>query len=206
MADFLTAHKTVMNNEGGYANNPRDRGGETYKGIARNFWPRWGGWKYIDGIKAQAVKQPLYGTREYFNWAKWLDGQLEKINTLQQCVLDFYQTTFWKNLGQINDQALATWLYDKNINTGSMGGKWLQETLGVSVDGIIGPKTIEAANNASASAVLEQMKDLATGYYLNLAQKPHQAGFWHSWISRVGLSPEKLAQANYRARVLGIIT
>jgi lysozyme family protein len=205
MADFRTAHSEVMNTEGGYSNNPRDRGGETYKGIARNFWPKWGGWKYIDGVKAQAVKQPPYGLREYFNWAKWLDGQLARLNVLQQLMLDFYQTIFWKNLGQINDQALATWVYDKNVNTGSQGSHWLQEALGVVADGVIGPKTIAAANQADPAALLERMKSHATDYYLKLAQEPHQAGFWKSWISRVGLSPEKLAHANSRARDLGII-
>lgn len=39
MADFDKAHLEVMGNEGGYANNPVDAGGETYKGIARKFWP-----------------------------------------------------------------------------------------------------------------------------------------------------------------------
>ncbi|RYD50653.1 MAG: hypothetical protein EOP52_13405, partial [Sphingobacteriales bacterium] len=36
MADFLTAYKRTAVAEGGYANDPDDLGGETYKGIARN--------------------------------------------------------------------------------------------------------------------------------------------------------------------------
>jgi lysozyme family protein len=48
MADFKQAHSIVMNNEGGYANDPSDRGGETYKGISRNNFPNWKGWKLID--------------------------------------------------------------------------------------------------------------------------------------------------------------
>lgn len=206
MADFLTAHKEVMSNEGGYANNPSDRGGETYKGIARNFWGKWGGWKYIDGAKGCMLKQPVYGSSEYRNWVRFLDSQLVNINVLQQLVLDFYKANFWKNLGQINNQPLATWIYDKDVNTGSMGSRWLQESLQVTVDGMVGPKTISAANQADPVALLEEMKGRATIYYLLLAQKPHQAGFWKSWIARVGLSPEKLAQANLEARKVGIIT
>jgi len=205
MSDFLTAHKKVMSHEGGYANNPKDRGGETYKGIARNFWGKWGGWKYIDNVKAQMVKQPVYGTSEYFNWAKHLNGLLEQINVLQQLVLDFYKANFWKNLDQITDQDLATWIYDKDVNTGSMGSRWLQEALGVAVDGLVGPRTIAAANKVNGPELLEEIKGHATVYYLTLAQKPNQKGFWKSWISRVGLSPKKLAQANSEARSLGII-
>lgn len=37
MAIFNSAFKITMGNEGGYANNPDDSGGETYAGIARNF-------------------------------------------------------------------------------------------------------------------------------------------------------------------------
>jgi len=205
MSDFLTAHKEVMGHEGGYANNPDDTGGETYKGVARNHHPRWGGWKYIDGAKAQIVRQPAYGTGEYANWARHLNGKLAEINALQQMVLEFYRAEFWKRLGEVTDQALATWVYDKDVNTGSMGSHWLQEALGVTVDGCIGPKTIAAANQTDPAALLEEMKGHATVYYLTLAQKPRQAGFWKSWISRVGLSPERLAQANLEARNLGII-
>ena len=37
MANFTIALKKVLKNEGGYANNPNDAGGETYKGISRNL-------------------------------------------------------------------------------------------------------------------------------------------------------------------------
>lgn len=205
MSDFQIAHNDVMHNEGGYANNPNDRGRETYKGIARNFWPSWGGWKYIDGVKAQMVKQPVFGTHEYFNWAKYLNDKLAEINMLQHLVVDFYRFIFWKRLGEINDQALATWVYDKDINTGDNGSRWLQEAAHVKADGVIGDITLAAVNKADPIVLLERIKTLAVDHYLHEAQKPHQAGFWKSWITRVGLSPAKLAQANSRAHDLGII-
>lgn len=206
MSDFLIAHKVVMGHEGGYANNPADHGGETYKGIARHFWRYWGGWKYIDACILQMTKQPEYGSKEYFPWVKVLNAKLEEVPVLQNLVCEFYQVNFWKRLGEINDQTLATWIYDKDVNTGTMGSYWLQEALGVKMDGCIGPITIASANNADPVALLEEMKGHATTYYLLLAQHPNQGCFWKSWISRVGLSPEKLAQAYSEARNLGIIT
>ncbi len=205
MSDFLTAHIKVMGHEGGYANNPNDTGGETYKGVARKHHPKWGGWKYIDGAKGVLTKQPVYGTPEYRNWVKFLNSQLAGINALQQLVLAFYEQGFWKRLGEIDNQELATWVYDKDVNTGSMGSRWLQEAAHVTVDGQVGAKTLTAANNADPFVLLERMKTLAVDYYLHLAQKPRQKGFWKSWIGRCDLSPEKLAQANLEARNLGII-
>ena len=205
MADFLAAHQTVMGHEGGYANNPNDRGGETYKGIARNFHATWGGWKYIDQAKAQLIKQPAYGTSEYFSWVRHLNGKLADINALQQLVLEFYKKNFWKRLGEINDQELAAWVYDKDVNTGDDGSRWLQESAHVKVDGQIGSVTIAAVNAADPFVLLERMKSMAVDHYLAEARKPGQKGFWKSWISRVGLSPEKLAQANSEARNFGII-
>jgi lysozyme family protein len=51
MAHFKTAYALTMGHEGIYSNNPKDRGGETYKGIARKFHPSWEGWKAIDRMK-----------------------------------------------------------------------------------------------------------------------------------------------------------
>ena len=38
MANFEEAYKKTSDFEGGYVNDEDDAGGETYRGIARNFW------------------------------------------------------------------------------------------------------------------------------------------------------------------------
>lgn len=43
MAIFEKAYDPVRQWEGGWCNVEGDRGGETYAGIARNFWPGWPG-------------------------------------------------------------------------------------------------------------------------------------------------------------------
>ena len=52
MADFRTAYYLTMGHEGGYNNDPDDVGGETYKGIARNYHASWEGWKIVDMYKS----------------------------------------------------------------------------------------------------------------------------------------------------------
>ena len=44
MADFRLAYKKIEAAEGGYVNDPDDKGGETYKGISRKANPDWNGW------------------------------------------------------------------------------------------------------------------------------------------------------------------
>lgn len=203
MADFNAAHAKVMGNEGGYANNPADTGGETYKGIARKFWPNWGGWKYVDGVKANTVPQPAYGTSAYRNYAAYLDKCLAALTSLQQMVLDFYKANFWDKyrLSEVNDQAVATWLYDHVVNGGARGAKWLQEAAGVTADGAIGPATIAAVNGADPATLLQDAEDVAAFYRLDrAAADSSQIQFLPSWLRRDGVSREEIDRVMQAAR------
>ncbi len=111
MANFEKAHAIVMAHEGGYANDPHDNGGETYKGIARKKHPFWPGWKLIDLYKSQ-INFP---------------GMLDRDEVLQQLVLSFYKTFFWDvlKLDKITDEAIAAELYDTAVNMGYWDGRSL---------------------------------------------------------------------------------
>lgn len=203
MADFNAAHAKVMGNEGGYANNPHDAGGETYKGIARNFWKNWGGWKYVDGVKANTVPQPAYGTAAYRNHVAYLNECLERLASLQQMVLDFYRVNFWGKyrLSEINDQAVATWLYDHVVNGGARGAQWMQDAVGVAADGKIGPATIAAINAADPVELLQGAEDVAAFYRLDrAAANGSQVQFLPSWLRRDGVSQEEITQVMQAAR------
>jgi lysozyme family protein len=95
MADYLIAIKPVLAVEGGYANDPNDRGGETFRGIARKFWTNWGGWKYVD---VKDFKNPI----------------------LNDLVMSFYKVNFWNPIGgdKINSQPIANILVDSAVNEG----------------------------------------------------------------------------------------
>lgn len=187
MADFLKAHAKTARNEGGYANNQADAGGETYAGIARNFWPRWSGWVAIDALKRHS------------NFPKCLVN----IPALQKAVLEFYSVNFWQanRLGEIVNQDVADWVYDHVVNGGARGIEWLQEAVGVTVDGSLGPKTLAAINAAEPQALLHRCMIVASLYRLQKAHdRPSQGQFLHSWLERDGL-PEELIKrvlAEYR--------
>lgn len=188
MADFETAHRETMGNEGGYAANPNDRGGETYKGIARKFHPKWPGWVVLDRVKGGIINQPKYGTQEYYNWAKHLNKLLAADPLIQKYVLDFYRVVFWDSakLSEFPDQSLANLVYDLNVNTGYRGVQWLQRALGLKQDGCVGPVTLAYVKACNPRAVCEGIRDMAEEHYRAEAEKPGQRQFLGGWLARIG--------------------
>lgn len=181
MAIFTQALSISLGIEGGYCNNPKDSGGETYAGISRRNWPEWKGWPIVQQIIATHPSN--------------LNIALKSNTLLQQEVQQFYKANFWDalNLDYINCQQIANQLFDAGINQGmGTAGRLLQQAINaitpntVVVDGSAGPKTIEAANAANAEALYNHIIALRREYYLNIiARDPSLAVFEHSWLSRL---------------------
>lgn len=141
MANFLCAYKLLDGREGGYSNDPLDAGGETYRGIARNYWPAWAGWLKLDLLKSH----PEF-------------PDVAEINPdLRSAAGVFYKGRFWDalHLDDYTSQDLANYLFDTAVNFGfgsddkPRTSHWLQESLnemgaGLTVDGKIGPSTLSA--------------------------------------------------------------
>ena len=56
--DLRKTYFPMLKREGFYNNDPDDMGGETYRGVARNYHPQWEGWAIVDARK-QALGRPL---------------------------------------------------------------------------------------------------------------------------------------------------
>lgn len=203
MPDFITIHNATMKIEGGYANNPADPGGETYKGIARKSHPAWSGWKYIDGVKALTTAMPHYGTTSYKNWVAYLNGKLAQLNQLQAAVVDFYRANFWaaNRLGEIANEDVAAWIYDHIVNGGKRGVIWAQLAARVTPDGKMGPKTIAAINETDPGQLLRRMEDIAGVHRLDRAHdNPSQIQFLVGWLRRDGQPESIIALVRAAAR------
>lgn len=179
MASFDIAYnKYIKPNEGGYVNDPVDKGGETYAGIARNFHPNWSGWSYIDFIKK--TKGPI--------------ARNAKLPDVQAQVDEFYRA-WWdsKLFGQINSQEVANLLFDFNVNSGS-AIKIVQRIVGVTADGAMGPNTIAAINKANPSKLHAELKAARKSLYDSLVAKdPTQQKFYAGWINRLSKFPDLVA-------------
>lgn len=174
MADFAAAYAKTMKHEGGYANNPADRGGETYKGIARKHWPGWKGWPIVDWAKSRP------------GFPRSLSGNGE----LQRMVEEFYRTVFWTSwMDAMPSQELAEWYFDKSVNMGmAQATKLIQRAAGTVADGKYGPKThsaVLAALKDDAAGLVEECREQARSFYRQLAANdPSQAQFLNGWLKR----------------------
>lgn len=133
MADYSHSINKVLRHEGGYANDPVDRGGETYKGISRKAWPKWQGWTIIDAAKKRAdFPNSLYAN-----------------NQLNQLVIDFYKINFWQKIGGdfLADQDIADILMDAAVNEGIKAAvKRAQKIVHLPETGIIDNELLKRLN------------------------------------------------------------
>jgi lysozyme family protein len=188
MAEFDPAYELTSAHEGGYVNDPVDRGGETYRGIARVHHPDWKGWARIDKQRKQAD----------------FPRRLDRDRTLQGWVRDFYKHAYWDRfLGdRLPDQALANELYDTAVNMGVRRAvRFLQSALNLLnrdqrdyadlvVDGWFGEKTLATLavmlNKDGDSEALVKLMNLQQGarYVAIMQADSSQERFARGWIKR----------------------
>lgn len=169
--NFSKISPVILQNEGGYVNDPNDAGGATNKGIAWQTWQRY-------------AKEDLGVEPTLANLKKLTNEQAEII----------YRKRYWEPSGfnELTDPKLALMSYDWTITSGG-AGKQIQKLLNsefgqsLNVDGAIGPKTINAMNSVTDSSKLtERIADIRKAYYRNLADiKPTNAKFLTGWLNRV---------------------
>jgi len=134
MADFKKAWIKTSKTEGGYVNNSSDKGKETYRGIARGFWPLWEGWPIIDQAKIRfGYTSTIDASVEI---RRILDKELSIDVALALLIDDFYKRNFWDvlKLDSEESQAIAEKIFDVAVN---MGVKKAEEFLIEARKGII---------------------------------------------------------------------
>ena len=105
--------KTILHHEGGYVNHPKDPGGETNLGVTKRVYEEHGGTKDMKDLLVEDVA-PIY-KKGY--WDKMKGDDLP--GGLDLCVFDF------------------------GVNAGpGRAAKFLQQMIGTTVDGGIGPNTL----------------------------------------------------------------
>lgn len=169
MATFATFSPFLSSWEGGYTNNRNDRGGETYRGVTAATWAAY--------CKKQGISTPL----KKMTQAQWAD---------------IMRSGYWDAVraSDLRSQSVANQVADFAVNAGtSRAARTLQQavneathTATLKVDGVIGAKTIAAANALNPSTLYWTYRELRTAYYRDLAAKnPKQKTFLNGWLRRV---------------------
>jgi len=187
MADFNKSFEKTMGHEGGYVNDPDDKGGETYCGISRRWQPNWSGWLIIDAYK----KAP--------DFRKCLKND----EGLAQLVRDFYRIEFWNRISgdKIQAQYIADEMFDTIVNMNPRKPRmFLQRVLNclnrneslypdLVVDGAIGPATLSAMDklNSDDTKLLFNMLNVLQGnhYIEEMERDSEQEKYCRGWFSRV---------------------
>lgn len=170
----------IIGNEGGYVNNPADKGGPT----------RWG--------ITQAVARAHGYTGDM--------ASLPKETAIRILKADYWTGPRFDQIAAVSP-AIAYELCDTGVNMGpSVPSKWLQEWLNglnnqqklypdMTVDGNIGPRTISAlkaylsARGKAGEAQLIKALNCSQGVrYLELCKaRPQNETFLYGWLERVSL-------------------
>ncbi len=155
--NFARALPLVLKHEGGWADNPKDPGGATMKGVTLATFRRY--------VKADASKADLRAISD------------EQVATV-------YYRHYW---AAVNAQALPSGIdyavFDFAVNSGpARAAKYLQSIAGVSVDGRVGPQTIEAVSAMDAAKVINKLCDARMSF---LRKLKHWPTFGNGWTRRV---------------------
>jgi len=157
----------TLHREGGYVNDPKDKGGATNFGITQATARRHG---YTGDMK----DFPITKAAEIYKAEYWDSPKIGDLSNVAPTTA-FHVFDFGVNAGPgTSVEILQTAL---NALTGKVQP----------VDGLIGPSTIEAAKSVKDDALLANtVKSLQVLHYLKLAEsEPSQHRFLHGWLNRV---------------------
>jgi lysozyme family protein len=156
----------ILEKEGGYSNNPSDKGGATNHGITQRVYN-----KYLTDCQL-----PL--------------RSVEEIDMHE--VSNIYQKEYWDKCKCSNIPIpLDIVVLDAAVQHGtSRASKWLQQCVGEVVDGIIGDKTLYALHTYVVAKRLQEIINkylsLRTSFYSQIIKNdPTQKVFEKGWKNRM---------------------
>lgn len=172
MASFDIVLPMILNFEGGYVDDPTDPGGETNKGITMSTFCQ--------------CSHALLGLAP-------TSGNLEALTDAQAGII--YRNKYWVPIqgDSIPLQDLANIVCDFYVNAGTHASSLLQQVIKsmgapITVDGCIGPATIQALAALDQVEAYRQYKAGRIAYYQQLGQKYPQ--FLAGWLNRVNAFPD----------------
>jgi lysozyme family protein len=167
MADVKKLLPFILRWEGGFVNDPTDKGGETNKGVTIATWRRVGydkdgdGDIDVDDLKLLTADDVLHRVLKPHYWDRW-------------------------KADQIKSQSVANTLVDWVWGSGAYGIKLPQKLLGVKIDGIVGSKTLAAVNARDPRELFDAIKAEREAYLYRIVERDKtQRRFLQGWLNRL---------------------
>ena len=147
----------ILKHEGGFVNHPKDPGGMTNLGVTKKVWEAYVGHE-VDETAMRAL------------------GPSD--------VAPLYKKNYWDKIhGDKLPSGVDYACFDLAVNSGvGRAAKILQQAVGVSADGVIGPATLDAVEKANPRDVATEICDLRLNFLQSL---PTFATFGKGWSRRV---------------------
>lgn len=152
----------ILSWEGGFVNDPDDRGGATNKGVTlATFRQVYGQGKSVADLKRITDEQWQAVYKRYY-WNRW-------------------------RADEIRNQSIANLLVDWVWASGRYGITIPQALLGVKVDGVVGPKTIAALNGyrLGQEKLFEALWNDRQKYIEMISRKGNNQKFKRGWLRRL---------------------
>lgn len=166
MANIKNLIPHILKWEGGWSNDPADKGGPTMKGVTLAV--------YTAYRNKKGLKPPT---------------QIQLKNISQEEWENILKNMYWDRwkADQINSQSIANLLVDWVWTSGLYGIKYPQKVLGVKDDGIVGPKTLEAVNNyPDQKALFNKLWLRRKEHFVSIANsRPANKKFLKGWLNRL---------------------
>lgn len=147
----------ILRWEGGYVNHPADPGGMTNLGVTKRVWEEW--------IGRPATEQDMRSLT------------VDKVTPL-------YKKRYWDAVrGDDLPSGVDLCVFDCAVNAGvGRSSKFLQQVVGVTQDGQIGPKTLAAVAKKEPQTIIGEFCHLREAHYKSLSTF---ATFGKGWMRRL---------------------
>jgi len=167
MANIDKLAPFILRWEGGFVNDPVDKGGATNMGVTIGTWRSVGYDKDGDGdIDVDDLHL------------------LDKEDVIERVLRPHYWNR-WR-ADEILNQSVANILVDWVWASGTHGIKRPQRILGVTPDGIVGPKTLAAVNSMDPMELHFRIKNDRIKFIDEICQRdPLQERFRKGWMNRI---------------------
>ena len=160
MKNWDASFNWLMEDEGGFVNDPRDKGGMTNLGVTQANWEAYVGRPVVE--KEMRALTP-------------------------DVVKPFYKTRYWNKIkGDGLPSGVDYCVFDMAVNSGpGQAARFIQRVCAVTADGIIGPKTLDAIHSDDPAELINAFCDDRLEWLKTLSSFKTFGKGWTARVERV---------------------